>query len=324
MLAGVTSRSPPPPRRRSARSRASIGNAISRTSHNFNSAGEIAVVNFPGGARRGSAEADIIGPNGARAQVFGGSGVTYYWPSGGLRIDSNIEMAGGGLPNGPGEPSPARAGAPMSGVADLAPYSVKGSGWRDSNPLRARAGRIDRAQHRRAARRAVSRTAGCRRCVYRSPASIGRGGSFAFGTSCAVVSFNYLQMSSLQLGPTRLPVCPIGPAIIVKRAGGPVLGQRALQQAGAERPPRQSPLHLLRRAGRSSARVRLQQLGDAARPGHVADPVRRLAAQRDFVGADIRGNLAGARRRSATCRCCSATARASGCSMTAISASTAR
>ena len=51
----------------------------------------------PAAARRGSTDADIIGPNGARARVFGGSGVTYYWPSGGLRIDGNIEMAGGGL-----------------------------------------------------------------------------------------------------------------------------------------------------------------------------------------------------------------------------------
>ena len=52
----------------------------------------------PAAARRESPNADIIGPQGARARVFGGSGVTYYWPSGGLRIDGNIEMAGGGLP----------------------------------------------------------------------------------------------------------------------------------------------------------------------------------------------------------------------------------
>ena len=48
-----------------------------------------------------------IGPNGARARVFGGSGVTYYWPAGGLRIDGNIEMAGGGLAERPREPAPA-------------------------------------------------------------------------------------------------------------------------------------------------------------------------------------------------------------------------
>ena len=44
--------------------------------------------------------ADVIGPNGARARISGGSGVTYYWPTGGLRVDGDIQMAGGGLHNG--------------------------------------------------------------------------------------------------------------------------------------------------------------------------------------------------------------------------------
>ena len=87
----------------------SIGNAISRTARNFNSAGTIRVVNFPGGGAARITSADIIGPNGARARVFGGSGVTYYWPSGGLRIDGNIEMAGGGLPHGAGHAFASRA-----------------------------------------------------------------------------------------------------------------------------------------------------------------------------------------------------------------------
>ena len=52
---------------------------------------------------------------------------------------------------------------------------------------------------------------------------IGHAGSFAFGNSCAVVSFNYFQISTLQLGAARLPICPIGLAIISKRPGGPVL-----------------------------------------------------------------------------------------------------
>src|SRR3954471_10998708 len=78
----------------------SIGNAIARTARNFNSAGAIRIVNFPGGGGARIAGADIKGPNGAHARVSGGSGVTYYWPSGGLRIDGDIEMSGGGLPSG--------------------------------------------------------------------------------------------------------------------------------------------------------------------------------------------------------------------------------
>jgi len=104
----------------------SIGNAVLRTAHNFNSAGHIKVVNFPGGGAVRIADANIDGPNGARANLSGGSGVTYYWPLGGLRIDSDIQMAGGGLPQGRVSLRQPRAGAPMSGVADLAPYVASG------------------------------------------------------------------------------------------------------------------------------------------------------------------------------------------------------
>src|SRR5215208_3524519 len=77
-----------------------IRSAIDRTARNFNSAGHIKVVNFPGGGAARIERANILGPGGARARVFGGSGVTYYWPGYALRIDSNSEMAGGGLPSG--------------------------------------------------------------------------------------------------------------------------------------------------------------------------------------------------------------------------------
>ena len=104
----------------------SIGNAIVRTTRNFNSAGRIRLANFPGGGGVRIAEANVIGPQGARARVFGGSGVTYYWPSGALRIDGNIEMAGGGLPDGRVSLRQPAAGAPISGVAEIAPYAAGG------------------------------------------------------------------------------------------------------------------------------------------------------------------------------------------------------
>src|SRR5439155_19214401 len=55
----------------------SIGNAISRTASNFNIGGQIHVVNFPGGGAARVNSADVIGPNGARARISGGTGVTY-------------------------------------------------------------------------------------------------------------------------------------------------------------------------------------------------------------------------------------------------------
>jgi hypothetical protein len=104
-----------------------IRDAIDRTAHNFNAAGHIKVVNFPGGGAARIESAEIIGPGGARAHIAGGSGVTYYWPANGLRIDGNIQMGGGGLPNGKVALRQAGPGGPMSGVAEIAPYTARGS-----------------------------------------------------------------------------------------------------------------------------------------------------------------------------------------------------
>ncbi len=231
----------------------SIGNAITRVSRDFNAAGEIRLVNFVGGGGARIGNATIIGPGGARARIFGGSGVTYYWPASAMRIDSNIEMGGGRLPNGRvtiRQPSP---GAPMSGVADLAPYSAGGQRLAFT-PIRFGPGSGGST--------ALSTIAqldgpfpGGKVQALRLPIEgrIASGGSFALGTSCAVVSFNYFQMSSIQLGPTRLPVCPIGPAIIEKNAGGAVTTAARINNPVLNGRIGSSPLQLTAQRDRSSA-----------------------------------------------------------------------
>jgi hypothetical protein len=104
-----------------------IGSAIGRTAANFDAAGEIKLVNFPGGGGARIASAQIRAPSGARARISGGSGVTYYWPAYALRIDSNIEMTGGGLPTGRVALRQVKPGAPISGIAQIQPYTASGS-----------------------------------------------------------------------------------------------------------------------------------------------------------------------------------------------------
>src|SRR5438067_2060850 len=222
----------------------SIANAVMRTARNFNSAGRITVVNFPGGGAARVNEANVLGPNGARARVFGGSGVTYYWPSGSLRIDGNLETAGGGLPQARVSLSQPRAGAPMSGVADIAPYAANGQRLALA-PIRFGPGPGGSTALSTVVQLDGAFPSG-RTQALRLPieGQIGRGGSFAFGTSCAVVSFNYLQMSTVQLGPTRLPVCPIGPALVSKTPNGPVLASARLPSPVLNGRLGSSPFHL--------------------------------------------------------------------------------
>ena len=264
----------------------------------------------PAAARRGSPTPTSSGPDGARARVFGGSGVTYYWPSGGLRIDGNIEMAGGGLAERPGEPSPAaRRRADERRRRPRALHRQRAAARADADPLRPGTRRIDRAQHRRAARRAVPRRprAGAAAADHR-PDRPRR--QLRLRHLCAVVSFNYLQMSSLQLGATRLPVCPIGPAIIVKRPGGAVLASARVQRPGAERPPRQLAAHLAAAGGQIVGKqFGFNSLAHAARQADVAGRLRRRAADRQLRRRRHSAAISAApRRRSAMSRCCSATA----------------
>jgi hypothetical protein len=274
---------------------ASIGNAITRTAHSFNSAGAIKVVNFPGGGAARIADADIKGPGGARARIFGGSGVTYYWPSGGLRIDTNIEMGGGGLPSGRVSLRQPRPGAPMSGVADLAPYTVNGTRLALA-PIRFGPGPGGTTALSTLAQLDGPFPDG-RVQALRIPimGRIGQGGSFAFGTSCAVVSFNYLRTGVLQLGPTRLPVCPIGPAIVAKRPGGPVLASARFSGPVLNGRLGSSPLHLAAAGGQIVGKVfSFNRLG--MRLGKPESPIIFDAARVNgsFVGAGISGKFGGA------------------------------
>jgi translocation and assembly module TamB len=202
------------------------------------------VVNFPGGGAARITDANIIGPTGARARISGGSGVTYYWPSGGLRIDGNIAMGGGGLPSGRVSLSQPHAGAPMSGVAEIAPYTVNGTRLALA-PIRFEPGPGNTT--------AVSTVAqldgpfpGGRVQGLRLPISgrIGQGSSFAFGTSCAVVSFNSFQMSSFRFGATRLPVCPIGGAMVSKSPTGSVVTGARLLHPVLDGRLGEKPLHI--------------------------------------------------------------------------------
>src|SRR4051794_25583551 len=272
----------------------SMANAVIRTARNFNSAGRITVVNFPGGGAARINEANVIGPGGARARVFGGSGVTYYWPSNGLRMDGNLDTGGGGLPQARVSLRQPHAGAPMSGTADLAPYSAGGQ------TLSLATMRFGPGPGGSTALSTVAQLdgkfPGGRVQALRLPIAgrVGQGGSFAFGTSCAVVSFTYLQMSSVQLGPTRLPVCPIGPAMVSKRPKGPVLTNARLPSPVLDGRLGSSPFHLQAASGRiTGQQFAFDRMG--MRLGKASSPILFDAARLNgFMGRNFNGGFTGA------------------------------
>ena len=197
-----------------------ISNAIRRAAGRFDVDGSLRLVNQPGGGAIRIETANAAAPTGARIAASGGDGVTYYWPSGRMRIDGNFALQGGGLPTARIALSQPRSGGPMSGTATIAPYRV-GNTRLAMAPIRFAAGRDGSTQIQSVALLDGPVPGGMVRGL-RLPidASFGGPRGFMFGRRCIEASFASFQMGSLRLRPARLPVCPIGPAIAYQGRGG--------------------------------------------------------------------------------------------------------
>ena len=197
-----------------------ISNAIRRAAGRFDVDGSLRLVNQPGGGAIRIETANASAPTGAHIAASGGDGVTYYWPSGRMRIDGNFALQGGGLPTARVALSQPRSGAPMSGTATIAPYRV-GNTRLAIAPIRFGAGRDGSTQLQTVALLDGPVPGGFVRGL-RLPidASFGGATSFTFGRRCLEASFANFQMGSLRLNPARIPVCPVGPAIAYQGRGG--------------------------------------------------------------------------------------------------------
>jgi translocation and assembly module TamB len=197
-----------------------IAAAIRRTAGSFDAAGELVLVNFPGGGGVRVLSANARGPQGARVRIAGRDGINYYWPTGRIRIDSNISTAGGGLPRAEIALSQPRNGGPMSGEARFAPYQV-GRTRLALAPVSFTAARDGSTNVSSIALMDGPVPGGWVRGL-RVPidASFGGPAGFSFGRTCLDARFASFQMGALRLRGARLPVCPIGRAIAYQGAGG--------------------------------------------------------------------------------------------------------
>jgi translocation and assembly module TamB len=262
-----------------------IGAAIRRTAGNFDATGKLLLVNFPGGGGVRVQSADARGSGGARVQVAGRDGINYYWPSGRIRIDSDIAMAGGGLPRAEIALSQPRNGGPMSGLARIAPYQA-GSSRLALAPVRFAAARDGSTRVQTVALLDGPVPGGMVRGL-RVPidASFGGRSGFTFGRSCVDARFASFEMGALKLRGARLPVCPIGPAIAYQGRGG------ALQVGALLRRPNffgslgRSPVSIAAASARL-LRERFAVSDFAMRIGRAEAPVLLDAAR-------LEGNYAG-------------------------------
>jgi translocation and assembly module TamB len=258
-----------------------MGRAISNTVRSFDASGSIRVVNFPGGGAARIESANVSSNSGARVRVSGGDGVTYYWPSGRLRFDGLIQMAGGGLPTGRVLLRQPRSGAPMSGLARFEPYQV-GASRLALDPIRFRATREAATDFSTTVMLdgpfQDGRVQGLRLPLN---GRLGTGGAFSVGRGCIVASWQYFRMQQIQFGPTRLPVCPIGhrPTGSGRRAPS----SRENEPAAAGRPDRQrAPAAGRRYCANCRQGLQLRQVRGSTGQAQLTRRVRCQSAARDI------------------------------------------
>jgi len=263
-----------------------VSDAIRRAAGQFAVEGSLRLVNRPGGGAIRIESANGSAPSGARVSASGGDGVTYYWPSGRLRIDGNFQTGGGGLPDMRIALRQPRSGAPMNGQAGIGPMAYGGS--RLSLGTIRFAGRADGWTEVNSVALLDGPVAGGRVTGLRIPITgrFGRGGALRFGEQCIVAGFGSLSMSGLKLGPTRVPLCPIRGAILQRAPGGTMDIAAATRNLRLNGRLGQSPFALAAGEVRLPDTKSFDARNLAVRMGHPDAPVLINAKE-------VRGNSSG-------------------------------
>jgi hypothetical protein len=206
-----------------------VAAAVRRVGQAFDANAALRFVEGPGYRALRLDRLRAVSRSGAAIEFGGRKGLTYYWPLGAPRVDTDFALSGGGFPSTRLSLSQPRPGAAIRGLASVAPMAADGA-------------RLQLTQIRFTAAPNGS-TRIDTNALLSGPFSNGRidglllpvsgsfgGGGFAFGQGCTPVSFRSLRASGLMLGATRIPLCPTGRALIWKGSGGALQGGASIRQ----------------------------------------------------------------------------------------------
>lgn len=230
------------------------------------------------------ADLDVIARSGARLRGVAGSGITFSWPSNRLRTDGDFTLGGGGFPAARFTLRQARPGGAIEGVGRVAPMAAGGSQLA-LGEVRFTAApdgttRIDTLAVMSGAFRG-GRVDGLAVPIRGRLA----GGAFAFGETCVPASFRRFQYQSLVLGPSRLPLCPTGRALVWKAPGGDVQGGGELRGARLAGTLGRTPIAI------EAGRLRFGLAGSQFAAGSVVVRLGGGQAVQRFAAADLSGRF---------------------------------
>ncbi|WP_299326665.1 YdbH domain-containing protein [Parasphingopyxis sp.] len=249
-----------------------------------------------GGAIR-FAEVRGTSESGARLTLERGEGVQYGWPDRGFRFAGAMRLAGGGFPQSYITIDQPRAGAPLEGLAEIAPIRA-GDALLYLEPVRfTAAGDATRiaTQVEMSGPLADGRVERLRLPI---AGLLGQGGRLTVGEGCTPVRWDRMMVAGMVLGPTELPFCPItGGALVRYTPGAGVSGGGRLIQPRLRGRIGDSPLTITAADFRLPlARPSFVTNGVAVRLGPQGAQseldIARLSA--DFVSGGVDGDYAGA------------------------------
>lgn len=222
-----------------------------------------------------------------------GDSLTYRWPDGQMQLEGRFALSGGGFPDARFSLSQPRPGGAVEGVGRIAPMAAGGA--RLAFQEIRFAARPDGRTRFATAVRIDGPLSGGRIAGLVLPVS-GRFGpdGLAIGEGCVAGAFQSLQIEGLRIGPSRLPLCPVGRAMVWQRPGGSVRVGAELRGARFAGRLGQSPIVL------AADRVRVDSDGFtaaalAARLGPASSVTRVDVASLSgrFVARGVQGRYAG-------------------------------
>lgn len=186
-----------------------LADAITRAGRDasLNADFTVAHLGSAGSLRVGSLAA--VSRSGARISLSDGHGVRFGWPgTGEALVDGRLTLGGGGFPGAVVQLSQREPGAPITGVATLAPYSA-GNARLALTPVRftTATGGATRFE----TRMTLDGPLGDGRVTGLTLPLAGRlaaGGGVLLNPDCAPLSFTSLNIAGLALGQSRMTLCP--------------------------------------------------------------------------------------------------------------------
>lgn len=228
------------------------------------------------------AAAELTG-GGAQLRFSGDEGARLVWPGAAVQVDGQLALVGEGVPRILAELHQSAPGAPISGIAQMAPFEAANARVALA-PVRFANGRFSTVLTT-SGPLAGGRVEGATLAL---DGRIGPG-DLILNPRCAPLSFESLDVSGLKLQPARLRLCPVGPALVANgRVAGSIEAPRLRGTLGS------SPITLAaERARFDGAGFRIAGL--AARLG-AGDTVSRLdvAELSSAPGRQLGGRFAGA------------------------------